>query len=204
MKCRTLTLPLMTLLTACVSAGDSSSSLSNTGTGMLQAATAGATYGQLRASYDSNRKFSTRALSSNGPTATLPMSGTATYAGVASFSDDAGPRYIASANLQTNFSNASISGNFSNFRGRDGEIFEGSMTVSNGVVDASDSTVKANINGRLTSDTARVSTVDARGSFDAQFAGDNHEYIRGYTSSTWVTNAGSSTEERHNMTGEIG
>ena len=189
-------LPLMALISACGSSGGSSGA-PNTGGG------SDVSYGDLNAEYGRIRKDSARVAQNQGYTTNLPTSGTATYAGVASFSESANPQIIANANLNVDFRDSSMSGSLSNFRGDDGTVFDGAMNLSDGAFDGSDGSISADISGHLTSDSARMSTVDSIGEFAGNFIGDNHQYVRGTTSAIWTTNTGTGTEEHIRMQGEL-
>lgn len=160
-------------------------------------------YNELLSEFNSIGKSSARTLSEESRTNDLPTTGIASYAGTASFSEHAGPQIIAKANLDVDFDSGSISGNLNDFRGDDGTIFNGEMRISDGQMDYSDSSIIASINGHLTSDSARMATVDATGEFDGYFVGDNYRYVRGATSAMWVTNAGTGTEEHTEMAGRL-
>lgn len=190
-------LSLAALLTACGGSQGQNESTTNA------EVESGVTYGTLYSKNYQIRLDSARTKQEEGNTQNLPTSGAASYAGFASFSENASPQIIANANLSVNFKDSSISGQLNNFRGDDGTVFKGQMLLSNGAINNSKSSITADIDGKLTSDSARMSTVDATGEFSGNFIGDNHQYIRGDTSAIWITNAGMNTEERISMQGEL-
>ncbi|SMY07980.1 hypothetical protein [Flavimaricola marinus] len=161
------------------------------------------TYQQLSAINDELRRDSARQMAEEGVTHQLPATGSVTYVGTASFSLDASPAILALAELQADFGSDAISGRLFDFRAGSGTVFDGTLAMTNGTIDPSDSSVIVDISGNLTSGSAAMATVDVTGSFDGQFIGDDHGYLRGYTTAEWVTNAGTATEQTQTMQGEL-
>jgi hypothetical protein len=196
MKYQYIALTAATILSGCSGGGGSQNA-------STPQSASGSAYSNGLSDFDRIRRDSARVATIQGYTETLPTSGTASYAGVTSFSEDANPRILATTNLVANFSDSSISGSLSNFKSADGTVFQGSMNMTNGFIDSTNGSVSTDISGRLTSNSARMSTVDADGEFVGQFIGGNHQYLRGMTSALWITNGGTGTEEQIRMQGEL-
>jgi hypothetical protein len=152
---------------------------------------------------DDLRSSSARLLTEQGVAIDLPPSGTATFVGTASFSENARPQILGGALMEANFSDNSLSGALSGFRAQDGTEFDGTLILTKGSISRVDSSVVADIDGRLTSSSPAALTVDVVGGFNGRFIGDNHGYLRGDTSATWITNINTATEETRTMIGEI-
>jgi hypothetical protein len=115
------------------------------------------------------------------PEAAMPTSGTATYNGVAAFSDVPDAEYIAenaeavaALRLEANFGNNTISGKMDNFVDYDNERADGSVQITNGSI--SGNTFNANLNGSLTVD---GDTASVTGDMAGGFVGANANAVAG-------------------------
>ncbi len=166
----------------------------------------GPSYRELLAGYDAMGRITARYTTEGRTTPNLPGSGVLEYAGVANFSEHASEQILAITTIEVNFSDAALSGRLSNFRHVDGTEFEGFLRLTNGAFSANEdetTSVSFGLDGNLTSNSPAMSTVDVSGGFDGRFVGDNFEFIRGESSTTWVTNEGLSTVETHDMGGRL-
>lgn len=182
------------LLTAC----------GGTGGSFEDAGVQGVSYRDLSSLNFDLERASARIAQVEGNTSNLPVGGTANYLGTAEFKET-NLTILAGAALEASFSSASTFGTLFNFRGSDGTVFNGTLDITNGKIDRTDSTIIADIAGNLTSDSAAMQTISVSGpdGFNGRILGDNYTYVRGPTSVTWVTNEGTDTEESRTMTGEL-
>lgn len=133
----------------------------------------------------------------------LPVSGSLTYQGVMNISEHAAEQILGQAVLNVDFSNNSINGAFTNFKGDDGTAYQGYLAMNNGTVSTTE--ILGEISGSLTSDSRHSQTVDAYGTMAGHFGGrDNVTHIfANNLNINWVTNAGMATEETREMGGQI-
>ena len=115
------------------------------------------------------------------PVSAMPTSGTATYNGVAAFSDVPDAAYIAenaeaiaALRLEANFEDSTIGGEMDNFVDYDNDRAQGSVQITNGTI--SGNTFGADLDGDLTvdGDTATVS-----GNMEGAFVGADASAVAG-------------------------
>ncbi|WP_299365031.1 transferrin-binding protein-like solute binding protein [uncultured Paracoccus sp.] len=114
--------------------------------------------------------------------AQMPTGGTASYRGVAEYGDG---EVLSSAEMQANFSNATLSGRLHNFQAQNGTPVAGDVAIHNGAIRGA--SYSADLSGSLSAAGERAMV---SGDVYGDFSGGNAEIVDGVIDAQLDSSAG--------------